>query len=149
MHRTARLQNVLVTEPVIVEVADLLLARGCASGPLVRGGLRELHKKEGIGVDNSPFTLGTLRGGGVPSDTRLSIHCVVALVWPLDDRTFSAALPPSGTRGFCHGQCSSRSEDEYTCPCEFGADDSPSSLQWTSSCDFRRRCLAGWCGWPS
>eukprot|EP00971_Amphidinium_carterae_P027941 550326-Amphidinium_carterae.1 len=69
MHRTARLQSVLVTDPVIVELADILLAHDAASAPLVRGGLKELHQKyefirRKLDLQGGPFTLGTLRGGG-------------------------------------------------------------------------------------
>eukprot|EP00971_Amphidinium_carterae_P068931 1364867-Amphidinium_carterae.5 len=69
MQRTSRLQSVLVTDPVVVEMADCLLARDVPSAPLVRGGLKELYKKfeflqEQLCIQGGPFTLGTLRGGG-------------------------------------------------------------------------------------
>eukprot|EP00971_Amphidinium_carterae_P333501 6468281-Amphidinium_carterae.2 len=69
MQRTSRLQSVLVTDPVVVEMADCLLASDVPSAPLIRGGLKELHKKfeflrEQLCIQGGPFTLGTLRGGG-------------------------------------------------------------------------------------
>eukprot|EP00971_Amphidinium_carterae_P336743 6473269-Amphidinium_carterae.1 len=68
-HRTGRMQSVLVTDPVVVELADCLLAHDAASAPLVRGGLKELQKKydflrDCLNLRDSPFTLGCLRGGG-------------------------------------------------------------------------------------
>eukprot|EP00971_Amphidinium_carterae_P350525 6491601-Amphidinium_carterae.1 len=68
-HRAARLQSVMVTDPVVVQLAQGLLHQDAASAPLVRGGLRELQRKfnylrEALQLDGSPFTLGTLRGGG-------------------------------------------------------------------------------------
>eukprot|EP00971_Amphidinium_carterae_P165812 3286630-Amphidinium_carterae.1 len=68
-HRAARLQSVMVTDPVIVELARKLLQHDAASAPLVRGGLQELYKKfdhlrRMLNIAESPFTLGTLRGGG-------------------------------------------------------------------------------------
>eukprot|EP00971_Amphidinium_carterae_P196339 3895684-Amphidinium_carterae.1 len=67
--RAARLQSVMVTDPIVVDLASCLLHHDAASAPLVRGGLRELHKKfaylrEALNLAVSPFTLGTLRGGG-------------------------------------------------------------------------------------
>eukprot|EP00971_Amphidinium_carterae_P312260 6206521-Amphidinium_carterae.1 len=52
MARTSRLQSVLVSDPVVVDLANTLLAEDAASAP------ERLH------IKNSPFTLGTLRGGG-------------------------------------------------------------------------------------
>eukprot|EP00971_Amphidinium_carterae_P071683 1417899-Amphidinium_carterae.1 len=44
-YRAARLQSVMVTDPIVVDLASCLLHHDAASAPLVRGGLRELYKK--------------------------------------------------------------------------------------------------------
>eukprot|EP00971_Amphidinium_carterae_P103364 2046385-Amphidinium_carterae.1 len=68
-HRAARLQSVMINDPTVVALAGCLLREDSASAPLIRGGLRELHKKfdhlrASLDLSSSPFTLSTLRGGG-------------------------------------------------------------------------------------
>eukprot|EP00971_Amphidinium_carterae_P064672 1281609-Amphidinium_carterae.1 len=59
----------MVTDPTVVSLASCLLGQDASSAPLVRGGLRELHRKfdylrAALHLERSPFTLSTLRGGG-------------------------------------------------------------------------------------
>eukprot|EP00971_Amphidinium_carterae_P064471 1277065-Amphidinium_carterae.1 len=101
--RAARLQSVMVTDPVVVELASCLLQRDAQSAPLVRGGLRELYRKfdylrTALNLAASPFTLSTLRGGGCSlAYTTSAVHCHAAMERPVGLITQRPTLPAAGT----------------------------------------------------
>eukprot|EP00971_Amphidinium_carterae_P326051 6456667-Amphidinium_carterae.2 len=67
--RTVKMQFILVTDYKLVALLDYIFARDAPRTPLCPGGLRGLQRqylylKVGLGIESSPWTLGSIRGGG-------------------------------------------------------------------------------------